>query len=361
MTTTAITTTSAADQSLIPATNNTNYNISPDQFEIVISKLPEDQQDTLRFWYFLGKDRSWSLSALSRACGVSTTTLSRVFRGDYGAELTSLCASLEKARASYSESVENPEFIMTSLAKQMFQVFDSTRALHTVSFMLGVMGNGKTSNAMEYKARNNHGRTCYYRCEPGLTLAQFVTGVADACGLKFKGRRTQTLIREKTYSILSAGNRLLIIDEFHQLFLRRESRDITPVLQAEYLRAIHDISGAGISIISTDALSRHLIDNSEALAQLLDRGPMGIIKLPAKPTGEDVKAFIKNYGLCPLTDREPVAQAVVKDILQSSGLRKLVMYLRQGASYAKKIGEPYAWHHFTKAFEDIQSLNKARR
>lgn len=346
------------DTGLTPVTNHTNYNIAPDQFEAVIAKIPEDQQDTLRFWYFLGKDRDWSLGKLASACGVSTTTLSRVFRGDYGADLKNLCASLEKARASYSQSVENPDFIMTSLAKHMFQVFDSTRALRTVSFMIGVMGNGKTSNAQEYKARNNHGRTCYYRCEPGLTLAQFIGGVADACGIKLKTKKGQTVIREKTYSILSAGNRLLIIDEFHELFLRRQSNDITPVLQAEYLRAIHDISGCGLSIISTDALSKHLIDNSEALAQLIDRGPMGIIKLPAKPTADDLKSFIKSYGLAPLTDREPVAQAVVKDILQSSGLRKLVMHLRHGASYAKRLGLRYEWHHFTKAFEDIKSLNR---
>src|SRR5688572_3992029 len=87
----------------------TNYQISPDLFEGVIAKLPEDQAEVLRWCYFYGKENGLTLTALARNVGVSSTTLSRVFRGVYNAEPDSLCETLAKARASKSESVDNPE------------------------------------------------------------------------------------------------------------------------------------------------------------------------------------------------------------------------------------------------------------
>ena len=343
---------------LVSAKHNTNYNVAPDQFEKVISPLPGEQQDILRFWYFLGKDRGWSLTKLGTSCGVSSTTLSRVFRGEYPADVGTLCETLVKAKATFTESVDNPDFIMTSLAKQMFQIFDRTRALRTISFMSGAMGTGKSTNGLEYKRLNNHGRTTYYRCEPGLTFVQFVIEVARSNGIVSK-KQTHLRLREKLYTVHGAGNRLFIIDEFHQLFLRRAKNDTTPILQCEFIRAMFDISGGGISIISTDALAEHLIDNKAALAQLLDRGTIRAV-LPDKPSAEDARTFIRNFGLPLLSDREPEASTIVADILESSGLRKLTLHLRDGAATAAKLGERYTWSHFVTTFEGLQSLGKKR-
>lgn len=359
--TTAITTPEPDDDDnkLRPATTTTNYNIAPDQFETVITKLPHHQQDVIRWWYFLGKDRGWPLSQLAKACGSSSTTLSRVFRGEYGAELDNLCKSLTKARESFHETVDNPEFIMTSLAKEMFAINDRVRALRTVAILYGAMGIGKTTVQEEYKFRHNHGRTIYYRCEPGMTLVQFISSFAGACGINFKSKQTQLRIREKLYTLLAAGQRLVIIDELHQLFLRRPGADLTPVLQCEFLRTIYDKSKCGMVLIGTHALEGYMIDQKKVLAQLLDRGTMPI-QLPDKPTAEDARAFVKHFGLPALTSSEPEAGSIIKDILTSSGLRKLTLHLRDGAATAAKRGEKYTWSHFCTAFEDLQSLGKRR-
>jgi DNA transposition AAA+ family ATPase len=348
------------ENQLRPVTTTTNYNIAPDHFEQVISKLPPAQQDVIRWWYFLGKDRGWPLSQLAKACGSSSTTLSRVFRGEYGAELDKLCTSLTKARESFHETVDNPEFIMTSLAREIFAINDRVRALRTVAFLYGEMGIGKTTVQEEYKHRNNHGRTIYYRCEPGMTLVQFIQSFAMACGIGYKSRVTQLKIREKLYSLLGAGQRLVIIDELHQLFLRRPGADLTPVLQCEFLRCLHDKSGCGMVLTGTHALEQYMTDQKKILAQLLDRGTMPI-QLPNKPTAEDARAFVKHFGLSPLTSSEPEAAAIVKDILTSAGLRKFTLHLRDGAATAAKRGEKYTWSHFCTAFEDLQSLGKRRK
>jgi DNA transposition AAA+ family ATPase len=360
MTTTTTTPDPTEDQNLRPATTTTNYNISPDQFELVIAKLPAEQQEIIRWWYFLGKDRGWPLTQLAKACGSSSTTLSRVFRGEYGAELDNLCRSLTKARSSFHEAVDNPEFIVTSLAKEMFAINDRVRSLRTVALLYGPMGIGKTTVQEEYKHRNNHGRTIYYRCEPGMTLVQFISSFAAACGIGFKSKQTQLRIREKLYTLLAAGQRLVIIDELHQLFLRRPGNDLTAVQQCEFLRTVYDKAGCGMVLIGTHALEKYMLDQRDILAQLLDRGTMPI-QLPAKPTADDARAFVKHFGLPPLTDREPEAAAIIKDILVSSGLRKLTLHLRDGAATAAKRGEKYSWNHFCTAFEDLQSLGKRRK
>lgn len=340
-----------------PTTTNTNYNIAPDQFERVIAPLPEEQQDVLRWWYFLGKDRGWPLTQLAKASGVSSTTLSRVFRGEYGAGLDQLCAALAKARESFRDGVDNPEFIMTSLAKEIFAICDRVRALRTVAIVWGAMGIGKTAVLEEYQRRNNHGRTIYYRCEPGLTLVQFITSLGSACGVGFQGKQTQMRTREKIYTLLGAGQRLLVIDELHQLFLRREGRDIAAVLQCEFLRTVFDKAGCGMVLTGTNALEKYMTAEKDALAQLLDRGTMPI-HLPGKPTKADAAAFMQNFGLPALSAGEPEASGIVKDILKASGLRKLTLHLRDGAATAAKCGESYAWRHFVTAFEDMQSLGR---
>lgn len=347
-----------------PTTQTTNYNISPDKFEQVIAPLPEDQQDVLRWWYFLGKDKGWSLVQLARACGSSSTTLSRVFRGDYGAGLSKLCGELDNARKSFSETVDNPEFTQTSLADILFALADSTRSLRTVLIAMGEMGIGKTTCLLEYKRRNNHGRTIYYRCEPGLTLPQFIASLAAACGIGYKSKQTQLRLRDKLYSLMGAGQRLLIIDELHELFLRREKNDITPILQCEFLRTIFDKAeetggGCGLMLVGTKTLEQYMTKAGEALGQLLDRGEK--VDLPAKPSAGDARAIVAQFGLPPLTAAETDASTIVADILLASGLRKLTLNLRNGATYAKRLKQPYLWHHFVTAHDDRKSLGKPRK
>lgn len=360
--TTALTPPAPVDDShnLRPATTTTNYNISPAEFEKVIAQLPQDQQEILRWCYFLGKDRGWPLTKLAKEVGSSSTTLSRVFRGEYGAELTKLCDSLSKAKASIHDSVDNPDFLMTSLGKEIFTICDRVRSLRTVAILWGAMGIGKTTVLEEYKRLNNHGKTIYYRCEPGMTLVQFITSLASACGVGSKSKQTQLTTRERLYTLLGAGQRLVIVDELHQLFLRRPGQDLTPVLQCEFLRTIYDKAGCGLVLTGTKALEKYMVDQKEALAQLLDRGTMAI-HLPDKPTAEDARAFVKAFGLPALSDREPEAAAIVKDILTSAGLRQFTLALRDGAATAAKRSEKYTWGHFCETYEDFQSLGKRRK
>ena len=338
-----------------PPGGSGSYGIAAHLFETVLNNYPESSREILRYWYFLGRDKSWSLAKIQEATGVSTTTLSRVFRGVYGAGIESVIGTLERAKATYAESVDNPEFIETALARRLFATFEKTRALGNVSIVWGKMGIGKTTVAMEYQRRNNHGKTLVVRFPAGATFAFFVAHVAKACGVSVRSQ-SQLQQREKIYQVLAAGKRLLIVDELHQAFLT--TRADTAVKCCEFLREIIDVSGCGLVLMGTMLLRDSVFSgqHKDALAQLVDRGTVQI-PLPDKATKVDVKAFLANYGLQFPAPEDPAA-AVLNDILVSHGLRKLTMHLRDGAAYARKRQEVYEWTHFLAAFEAIQSLGK---
>ncbi|WP_193214963.1 AAA family ATPase [Luteolibacter marinus] len=333
-----------------------NYRTSADNFERTIAELPEDQQETLRWWYFHGKENNLSLAKLAGLAGISSSTFSLIFAGKYNAGLDKMCDSLAKARMTLSERVENPDFIMTALAKRMFAVFDRARALQTVSILWGVMGVGKTVVAKEYRRRNNHGRTIYIRCGAGMAFGQFVNHLAKAMGVTSKNRG-QHEIRDKIISLLRAGQRLLIVDELHQIFLT--TRTDTAVKIAEFLRECHDESDCGLVLIGTEVVKRELFTGAhkEALEQLVDRGTLQI-PLPPKPTKQDIRAFFSHFNLQEPGENHADARRIVSDILTTSGLRKLTLHLKDGKAAATKAGETYHWGHFVQAFEDLQSLSK---
>lgn len=335
---------------------NGSFSISSHNFEQTLVNLPTEQADVLRFWFYLSKERGWSLTKLQDATGVSTTVLSRVFRGIYSAGLDRVTESLSKAKASYAEAVDNPDFLMTSLAKRFFAACDKTRALGNVTIAWGKMGIGKTTIAEEYQRLNNHGKTMLVRFPVGTTFAYFVQVIARATGVSTRSQ-SQFHQREKIIATLAAGKRLLIVDELHQAFLT--TRGDTAVKCIEFLREIKDQAGCGLILIGTEVIEREFFkgQHKDALAQLVDRGTVQI-PLPSKPTKSDILSFLKHYGLSMPGENEPEAARLLDDILKSSGLRKLTMHLRDGAAYAARKEEPFTWDHFTDAFDAIASLSK---
>ena len=334
-----------------------SLSIASHDFESTIATTyQKEDHDVLRFWFFAAKERGWSLGKLAQVTGISTTVMSRIFRGIYQTDGSAIIAKLRKARENFASAADNPDFIETSLARRMFALFDKTRALRNVTILWGEMGIGKTECISEYQRQNNHGRTLVVRFPAGASFAFFVAHVARVCGVSTRSQ-SQYLQREKILQVLAAGQRLLIIDELHQAFLT--TRTDTAVKCCEFLREISDVAGCGLVLVGTELLKKEIFTgpHKEALKQLVDRGTVQV-PLPAKATKKDYLSFLQFYGLSFPTDADGEAQSILEDIIKSTGLRKLTLHLRDGSAYAGKRGEEYAWNHFVSAFEAIQSLSK---
>jgi DNA transposition AAA+ family ATPase len=342
----------------LPASSNGgSLAIAAHDFEQVLStKYDPDAQAVLRFWYFTAKEHQWNLARLAKVTGISTTTLFRLFRGEYQADSKSSVTKLLRAQENFRESSDNPDFIETSLAKRLFVIFDKTRALKNVSILWGKMGIGKTECINEYVRLNNHGRTVAVRFPAGANFTYFITTIARSIGVA----RTQSITsqREKIIQVLSAGQRLLIIDELHQAFLT--TRTDTAVKCCEFLREISDLAACGLVLVGTEVLHQAVFHgpHKEALLQLVDRGTVQV-PLPPAATQSDYRKFLQAYGLdFPDPAADPDATSILNAIIKSHGLRKLTLHLRDGAAYASKRDEEYTWHHFAAAFAAIQSLSK---
>ncbi len=344
---------------VIPAAPATgSLSISAHDFEKTIAAVYDaGAQETLRFWFFTAKERNLSLAALAQMTGLSSTVLSKLFRGVYDADPGSAIEQLRRARGNFHETAASPDFIETALSRRMFRIFDKTRALRNVSILWGAMGIGKTECIMEYQRRNNHGRTQVVRFPAGASFAYFVAHVARAVGVSTRSQ-SQFQQRDKIIQVLAAGQRLLIIDELHQAFLT--TRTDTAVRCCEFLREISDVANCGLVLIGTEVLADQVFrgPHKDALRQLVDRGTVQV-PLPAKATEKDHEKFLRFYGLdFPDASREPTAASILADIIRHAGLRKLTLHLRDGAAFAARKNEAYAWGHFVAAFDAIQSLSK---
>ena len=341
---------------LTPAQANASFGIATHNFETAITAYSATQQETLRWWFFMAKERGWSLTKLSESTGVHNSTLSKVFRGVYAAEIDKVVATLVKAKELFAEASDNPEFIHTALAGRMFATFDKCRALGNVAILWGQMGIGKTTIIEEYRRLNNHGKTQVVRFPAAVTFPHFVSHVGRSIGINVHSDG-QFRNRERIIAVLSAGKRLLIIDELHQAFLTASPE--TAVRCLEFLREISDVSKCGLVLIGTEVLAHEIFKgrHKEALGQLVNRGTVQIA-LPAKATKQDITRFLAYYGLRLPGEDEPEAREILGDIIQAAGLRKLTLHLRDGSAYAARKNETYTWSHFVAAFVAIQSLSK---
>jgi len=326
-------------------------------YDVIADKYTPAQRDVLAFWFEHARDKSLGLAELHRITGVSSTTLTRLFRGIYEGSVESQIAKLSHAREHLVDAVDNPDFITTSLSRKMYAVFDKTRALRNVTIMWGAMGIGKSTVIREYQRTHNHGLTYAVRCPGyGCTAVQFMRHVAASMRIATGGHGSDYL-RERILAMLSKGNRLLIIDELHQVFRTCAPGAIVRI--CEWLREIQETADCGLALTGTELLRKEFFEGVHAsvLAQLVDRGTVQI-PLGSKPTKGDIAAFLKNYQLDLPTGIHREADEIIQDIIRSNGLRKLTLHLRDGKAYANKREEDYTWDHFTAAFKDIQSLSK---
>jgi DNA transposition AAA+ family ATPase len=333
-----------------------SFTISAVDFEQVLKTVyTEEQAEVLRFWFFSARDRLWSLSRLAEATGISPTSLTRVFRGIYPTNPAEIIAKLARARETFHESSENPKFIETSLSKRLFAIFDKTRALRNVSILWGRMGIGKTVCIAEYQRRNNHGRTQVVRFPSGSTFSYFVTHIARGCGISTSSQSAFEQ-RGKIIQILSAGQRLLIIDELHQAFTSYQHGSAVKVF--EVIREIYDRTHCGLVLVGTNVLRDELSIGRLApiLEQLRRRGTIKV-QLPSRPPKVDLDRIAKRFNLPPA---EGLAADVVKDMILTSGLGMYIKFLQSATMLAAKDRKKPTWDHFVQAHDIIASLSQKR-
>jgi DNA transposition AAA+ family ATPase len=282
----------------------------------------------------------------------SRETVRRMFNAKYDPLLnnsaTELVARIDKLRADIARR-EGKLFVMTPLATQIFQVCDFIRTHGSIAFVYGESQTGKTAALSEYQIRNNHGQTKMARCPAtggiGALLSEFceVMHISQTYSVDRK--------RRAIFQAVDKDN-LLILDEFHELFLGRSTN--TTIACVEFIREIKDRTGCGLVICGTNAIPQQL-DKGDLRAVLKQLARRGIVRKQCPDTigPDDIAAIAEHYNLQP-----PVGKvaALVEKTAALQGIGALIKHLNAGSTRAAKQKRPLKWADFTDSVALMQQL-----
>jgi DNA transposition AAA+ family ATPase len=293
-----------------------------------------------------------NFTQLGKRVGVNSTTISRVFRGKYDANLESICKqirhflSLWKDRQAWGEEI----FIaQLSVTRRLTKFAQLVRAAGQIGIVWGPNQTGK-SKALQYIAQQTPS-TAYAELLDGGGLKDSLDVIARARG----GIPTRKSSVELRRMILRRFNRLwlLIVDEFHQTLVGRTLKMVT----IECVRKIHDISKTPLLLCGTDIMADMWEEPKfkDFLGQISNRAPMRM-RIPQAPTAKDVELLIHAYGFSTAPNSD--AEKKIKTIANEHGIGILARYFQVSRFLANNAHERIGWKHFITTEATLASWAK---
>lgn len=346
------------DQPAEPAVNQPRMTISGDAVKIALDRLhanneiDDEGRDLVMWFYGFGRESHWRLKDYADALATSNTTVHRLFNGNYGASYDGIIAAIVRFKILADERSKRKQigFIETSAWAKISRVCNAALFDNMPAFIYGDSQLGKTACLKEFTRRNNHGTTRYIRMPSSPTFPYFLKVVAEACYIP--PRQAHDVLRRRIMDSLDDRN-LLIIDEVHQAMCTGTEPNARKVV--EFLREVYDRTGCGIVLCGTKVFRDEFERGRQSLVfeQFRRRGMLELV-LPETPSRSDINKIAAAFDLPPPTGP---TQALIKSMLESSGLGKYIKFLQyaNGVSVARK--EPLSWEHFSDAYAGVKALS----
>lgn len=305
---------------------------TPEQIATVIALLEEARRRGLTNYEAIGK--------LIKRDG---TTISRVMRGKYEADLQPLCEHIRGFLDDCAEGVaEEPYLTELQVVKDIVPFCDLVRKVHQIGIIWGENQSGKTK-ALEYYARE-HADVIYARLPAGGSAKRSLRVIATACGIPEGNSDVQ--LRDRILKRITPWT-LLIVDEFHQAVNGRTLKMDT----IERIREIHDLQGCGVVLCGTHVVHEMMEDQryKRFLGQTDNRGAFRM-NIPKAPTAKDRELLIAAYKL-PRPDA--ATAAAVKKICDENGIARLTDIFQAARLLTK--GETFGWQHVDKTLKTLKA------
>jgi DNA transposition AAA+ family ATPase len=326
--------------------------MAADQVFEATKDLPEKQRDAVRWMFAHMRMEGLSLAEAAKLVRRDASTLHRVFRNRYGAELDGIVGDIESLRRVVDErrSIASAGFVETSISRKVFQVCEWAIVSNSIVFIYGDSQIGKTCALEEYARRHNHGQTRMFRMPATAGVQLMMKCLARACLVSDNSAFDS--LRERVLKVIDQ-NTLVIVDEVHATFSCYQKR--AQVTCLELLRELHDRTRCGMVLCGTNVLREEVQrgKHKEMLEQLQRRGVVQL-QLPARPPKKDLDAIARAYSL-PAPEDE--AEALVKTIITESGLGKLLKFVQAGTRLATRRNETFAWRHVITAHDILARLS----
>jgi DNA transposition AAA+ family ATPase len=314
-----------------------------------ISGYTAEQQDMLLWLHGYAIDiLHGSRSALIEWVQVDLTTVTRIWRGTYGADIAKFCERLQHLRRR-AEITGSTKFVETEITRRIHTACAIARTQNAITMVVGASGRSKTHSCREWQRRNNHGLSSYIECPVSGGLRGLLDAIARASGVGLNHPNNELMsILERSFDY----RHTLIFDEVARLLPAR-STSIHPI---EFIRRLHDCCNCGIVLIATDVFPSEMRGGRlRQWFEQLDGRITLTLRLPDKVSRSEAAE------ICSAFTAEPAADLIqeARRIANTQGrVRVLFTLLRQAAMLAQAKSEALAAGHLRTACEVRESLNR---
>lgn len=316
-----------------------------------IAGYSKEEQDELLWLHGYALDvLHGSRSAAVEFVGVDWTTVCRIMQGKYEASIEKFIERVRHLRRK-AELQSDTGFVETATVNKIWSVLDMARNLNAIVHISGPSGRSKTHAVKEWKRRNNHGRTVYIDCPVSGGLRGILEAIAKASGVG-QGRNNNSLMEvlERSFDY----RHTLIFDEVARL-LPTKSANLAAL---EFIRRLHDVSGCGIVLVSTEVFGREMRSGklSDWFEQLLGRIEVPLV-IPFKVSRQEVAEICGSF----CGDRDPSTDLIklARDIANGPGrIRLLFTLLRHAAMLARAKKAPLDACHLQSARDFRENVNR---
>jgi DNA transposition AAA+ family ATPase len=339
-----------AEQSAhVPGGRGDGINIPRPEILAGTARYTPEQQDLLLWLHGYCVDAlHGSRTALVEFLQVDWTTVTRIWRGTYPADIGEFCRRLVHLRNRESLRA-GTQFVETVVTRRIWATCDIARTQNAIVLVVGRSGRSKSHAAREWQRRNNHGATVYCECQVAGGLRGLLETIARASGVGINHPNSRLMdILERSFDY----RHTLLVDEVARLLPAR-SNSISPL---EFLRRLHDRCGCGLVLISTDVFPREMRGGRllEWFEQLDGRVAV-TLRIPDQVSraeaGEICAAFV--------ADPDPDLIQEARRIGSGQGrVRVLFGTLRNAALLAQAKGETLGAGHLRAAADFRESLNR---
>lgn len=220
--------------------------------------MSHDYRQELKAWM---DETNTSAAAVSRGLGLSAAVVSQYlndkYPGDVGKIDDAVRSFLDRQREKARAPRRNLPFVLTSVAKKVFEVAKICHLDEEIGVAYGGAGFGKTYAVKEYARQNSD--VILIEADFSYTPKELFRELHKKVGLD--GNGTITNMKNDIIQKLKDSGRLIIVDEAEQLSYE----------SLELLRRVYDKAGVGILLTGMPRLISNLRGKKGEYAQLYSR------------------------------------------------------------------------------------------
>lgn len=325
------------------------FNISQEMVLKGIKKYTGPEQDLL-LWFvdYIRNHKHGSKDAACELLQKDWTTVSRIYKGRYGASITAVIKQIEFIKRSVPNN--NTDFIATPVTRRIEAVINIAKEYRKMVLITGDTGRSKTHTVKEWITKENSGK-CIYIDTPATGSARaFLEEFGRKIGIKNDKISRNRLISRIESSI--DHRNIIIVDEASRL-LPKTTTTTVPIA-IEFLRRLHDTKGCAVVFIATTIFEKEMEFGSHKayMEQILGRLEE-VLDIPSQILKSEVVDICKAFTANPSEEMYKTAYRIASN---RGKIRLLFTLLKQAAAWAEHENEELNDKHLVTAERNRHQL-----